>query len=86
MVPLVEDSDVDIDDIPVLQDSGHVGDAVADHFVQTRAAGFGEAVVVERRGVGATFDGLPVDDHVDLVGGHPDFDLTGGSIEDLTGN
>lgn len=59
---------------------------MADHFVQARAAGFWEAVIVQRRGVSASFDCLSVDDHIDLVGGHPDFDLTGGGVEDLAGD
>lgn len=86
VVAFIEHGYIDIDNISVLEDGGHVGDPVTDHFVQARAAGFGEAVIVQGRGVGASFDRFTVHDHVDFVRGHPNFDLTGHRVENFAGN
>ena len=47
--------DVDIADVAFLERAG-VGNAVADHFVDRRAAGFRVSVVVDRRRVGAALE------------------------------
>ena len=60
--------DVDVDDVAVL-DHGRVGDAVADDLVERRAAGLREALVAQRRRVGAVVDHVLVRDAVELVGG-----------------
>lgn len=86
VVAFVEYCYVHIDNVSVLKDSGNVGDPVTDHFVQTRAAGFGEAVVIQGRRVGAPFDCLPVHDHVDFVRGHSYFNLAGHSVKHFAGN
>ena len=60
--------DVDVDDVAVL-DHRRVGDAVADDLVERRAAGLREALVAQRRRVGAVVDHVLVGDAVQLVGG-----------------
>ena len=61
--------DVDVDDVAVL-DHRRVRDAVADDLVQRRAAGLREALVAQRRRVGAVVDHVLVGDAVQLVGRH----------------
>src|SRR5690606_15814396 len=52
---VLDDGDIDIDDVALLQHLGIAGDAVADHLVDRRADGLGEAVVVERGGNGLLY-------------------------------
>ena len=59
--------DVDVDDVAVL-DHRRVGDAVADHLVERGAARLREALVAQRRRVGAVVDHVLVRDAVELVG------------------
>ena len=60
--------DVDVDDVAVL-DHRRVRDAVADDLVQRRAARLREALVAQRRRVGAVVDHVLVGDAVEFVGG-----------------
>ena len=62
------DGDVEVDDVAVDQ-GAVVGDAVADDLVHRRAQRLGEAVVVERAGVGAPGQASVVGEGVEVVGG-----------------
>ena len=61
--------DIDVDDVAVL-DHRRVRDAVADDLVERRTAGLREALVAERRRVGAVVDHVLVGDAVQLIGCH----------------
>src|SRR5690606_11799949 len=47
---ILDDSDVDVDDVALLQNLGVAGDAVADHVIDGSADGLGETVVVQGGG------------------------------------
>ena len=61
--------DIDVDDVAVF-DHRRVGDAVADDFVQRRAARLGITLVAQRRWIGAVVDHVVVSDAVQRIGRH----------------
>ena len=75
---------VDVDDVAVLDD-GRVRDAVADHLVEAGAAGLGEALVAQRRRVGAVVAQELVHHPVDLVGGDARLAVLAGEHDGLGG-
>jgi len=83
--PVHEAGHVEVDDVAVLDD-GAVGNAVADDFVQTGAHALGIAVIVQRAGVGASFDGEVVDEDVDVVRGHARLHELTGQTQDVGGH
>ena len=74
-----EDGDVDIDDVST-EERPVVRDAVADHVVHGGADRLGEVSVVEGGGIGASLEGHPGDQLVDLIRG----DAGGGEPAGLT--
>lgn len=71
---------IHIAQVAVLQ-RPHVGDAVTDHLIDGRAAGFWEVVVVQWTWVTVVLDGGLMDDTVYLIGGHSHCRRIGSCIE-----
>jgi hypothetical protein len=80
----VENGDVHVHNVASLE-RPRVWDAVADDFVYGGTKRLGEAVIVERRGVGIMGDQKVMDRIIDCVGGNPWLHVGMGEVEGLTG-
>ena len=69
MKTIVESRDIDVDDVPWLENT-RPRNPVTHDFVDRRADALRKTVVVERGRNGPASDRVLVDDGVDLLGGH----------------
>ncbi len=76
MIAILDDSDVDIENIAVLEHA-IAGNTVADHLIDRGTDGLGKTMVVERRRDGALFFRVLGADIVELVGADPGLDVRG---------
>jgi hypothetical protein len=86
-VPAVlDDGDIDVEDVPVLQDLGFARDAVADDVVHGRADRRREAPVADVGGDRLLHvDDVVVADTVQFGGGHARLHVRGDHLQDLGG-
>ena len=85
MKPVLVRCDVEVDDVSILK-WPRVRDAMADDFIDRRAAAAGEVVVVAWRRVGALRDDVVMNDLVDLLSCHTWRDNRMAGVEGLSGD
>jgi len=85
VVAILDHGDIDIDDVTFLEWLV-VGDAMADHMVDRRADGLGEALVVERGGDGLLYvDNIVVAQAIQFLGGDPGLDVFADHLQHFGG-